>query len=204
MPAILLEIACGGLDDVLAAVRAGADRLELCSALELGGLTPSLGAALEVRGVTSTPFVAMVRPRAGDFAYSPAELRVMERDANLLLEAGASGIAFGCLTAEGSVDAESCRRVVRCAGASETVFHRAFDEVGDQLHALDLLVDLGVTRVLTSGGAKTALEGARRLRALVERAGGRIEILPAGGIREHNVEAVVRQTGCEQVHLSRR
>ena len=128
----------------------------------------------------------------------------MVRDAQLLLDANVAGIVFGCLTRDGLVDAHACEPFVALAVGTETVFHRAFDQIKDQLSALDVLIELGITRVLTSGGAKTALEGARRIRALVERAAGRIEILPAGGIREENVEAVVKQTGCEQVHLSRR
>lgn len=211
MPRITLEIACGSIQDAMIADRGGADRLELCSAMELGGLTPSLGLAFEVSERCTTPFVAMIRPRAGGFRFGGPDLAVMERDASLLLEAGASGIVFGCLTGDGDVDVKACRRLMRAAGRNESVFHpveavfhRAFDEARDQLGALDVLIDLGFTRVLTSGGAKTALEGVARIRQLVEKAAGRIEILPGGGIREHNVEAVVKQTGCEQVHLSRR
>lgn len=204
MESIVLELACGSLDDALAAVRAHADRIELCSALELDGLTPSLGTALEVDRISSVPFIAMVRPRSGDFVYSLAEIRVMDRDARLLMEAGASGIAFGCLTREGRIDEQSCERILSACNGSDTVFHRAFDQIADQLEALEILMRLGVTRVLTSGGAKSALEGAKQIRSLVERAAGQIEILPAGGIREENVEAVIRQTGCDAVHLSRR
>jgi copper homeostasis protein len=201
---IILEIACGDLRDALAAESARADRIELCSALDLEGLTPSLGTAVEVFRRISVPFVGMVRPRAGDFVYSSGELSVMLRDAQLLMDAGASGIVVGCLTNSGTIDARACEQFVALAGESETVFHRAFDRVKDQMVALQTLMDLGFTRILTSGGAPTALSGARRIRQFVERAAGRIEILPAGGIRENNVEAVVLQTGCEQVHLSRR
>ena len=208
---ILLEIACDGVQDAVLADQGGADRLELCAALALDGLTPSLGTVLEVGERVAAPVIAMLRPRAGNFVWSQAEVAVMERDASLLLESGAGGIAFGCLTDKGDVDARACKRLMRAAGRNETVFHpvetvfhRAFDQARDQMAALEALADLGVTRVLTSGGARTALEGVARIRALVEKADGRIEILPAGGIREHNVEAVVRQTGCDQVHLSRR
>ncbi len=201
---ILLEIACGDLNDALAADAARSDRIELCSALELEGLTPSLGTAVEVDRRLSVPFVAMVRPRAGGFVYSSDEKAVMLRDAQLLVDAGAVGIVVGCLTSSGTIDARACEKFVALAGEAEIVFHRAFDRIKDQVGALETLMDLGFTRVLTSGGAPTALAGARRIRALVERAAGRIEILPAGGIRENNVEAVVMQTGCEQVHLSRR
>jgi copper homeostasis protein len=201
---IQLEIACGDLNDALAADAARSDRIELCSALELEGLTPSLGTAVEVYRLARTPFVAMVRPRPGDFVYSRAEQEVMLRDAQLLMDAGAEGIVLGCLTSSGTVDARACEPFVALAGDADTVFHRAFDRIRDQLAALEVLMDLGFTRVLTSGGAPTALAGARKIRALMERAAGRIEILPAGGIRENNVEAVVTQTGCDQVHLSRR
>ena len=201
---ITLEIACGDLRDALAAESARADRVELCSALELEGLTPSLGTAVEAYRLLSIPFVAMVRPRAGDFVYGSGELGVMLRDAQLLLDAGAQGIVVGCLTSGGTVDARACEQFVALAGESETVFHRAFDRIRDQMTALQTLMDLGFTRVLTSGGAPTAAQGAKKIRSFVERSAGRIEILPAGGIRENNVEAVITQTGCTQIHLSRR
>ena len=204
MSRILLEITCESIDDALASELAGADRLELCASLAVDGLTPSLGFALEVLALVKVPFLAMVRPRAGDFVYAEQELGVMERDLGLLLEAGADGVVFGCPNREGRIAERACARLVDAADGAETVFHRAFDRLPDQLEGLETLAGLGVTRVLTSGGAKTALEGADRIRALVERAAGRIEILPGGGIREYNVEEVVRRTGCDQVHLSRR
>ena len=201
---ILLEIACGDLRDAMAAASGGADRLELCSALELDGLTPSLGTALEVYRAARVEFVAMVRPRAGDFVYSDAEVLVMLHDAQLLLDAGAAGIVVGCLTRDKEIDARACARFAALADGSSIVFHRAFDRVKEPAAALEMLVDLGFTRILTSGGKKTALEGVKEIRELVQRADGRIEILPGGGIREDNVDVVVKQTGCSQVHLSRR
>lgn len=204
MSRIVVEICCENLADAVAAEAARADRLELAQALELGGLTPSPGLVLVVGSHVGVPFVAMVRPRGGDFVYSGAEVDMMERDAGLLLEAGASGIVLGCLTRDDRIDERACERLIAVADRAEVVFHRAFDRLDDPLDALETLIDLGVSRVLTSGGAKTALEGAERIRALIERADGRIEILPGGGIREENVEQVVRRTGCTQVHLSRR
>jgi len=204
MSRILVEICCENLADAVAAKAARADRLELAQALELGGLTPSPCLALVVGARVSIPFVAMVRPRGGDFVYQDAELGVMERDAGLLLEAGASGIVMGCLTRDGRIDERACKRLIAVAGDAEVVFHRAFDRLKDPMDALESLIDLGVSRVLTSGGAKTALDGAERIKALIGRAEGRIEILAGGGIREANVEQVVRRTGCTQVHLSRR
>jgi copper homeostasis protein len=204
MSRILVEICCENLADAVAAEAARADRLELAQALELGGLTPSPGLALIVGARVVIPFVAMVRPRGGDFVYQDAELGVMERDAGLLLEAGASGIVIGCLTKDGRIDERACERLIGVVGDAEVVFHRAFDALKDPMGALAILIDMGVTRVLTSGGAGTAIEGADRIRALIERADGRIGILPGGGIREENVEQLVRRTGCTQVHLSRR
>ncbi|MFI5280196.1 MAG: copper homeostasis protein CutC [Gemmatimonadales bacterium] len=204
MSRIMVEICCENLVDAMAAQAARADRLELAQALELGGLTPSPGLALVVGARVPIPFVAMVRPRGGDFVYQDAEVSVMERDAGLLLEAGAAGIVFGCLTSEGRLDERACARLIAAADDADVVFHRAFDRLKDPFDALETLIDLGVNRVLTSGGARTALEGADRIRMLVERAAGRIEILPGGGIREENVEQLVRRTHCTQVHLSRR
>lgn len=204
MGPILLEIACASVADAVAAARGGADRLELCAALELGGLTPSLGLLAAVRRRARLPVMAMARPRAGDAVYTTAEWSVMEADAELLLEAGADGVVFGALDARGAVDERRTRGMVLLAAGAEVVFHRAFDAARDPFDALESLVACGVTRVLTSGNRPSALEGADRIRALVERAEGRIEVLPAGAIRESNVETVVRRTGCAAVHLSRR
>jgi copper homeostasis protein len=129
---------------------------------------------------------------------------VMKADAELLLEAHADGIVFGALDGKGRVDERRCRGMALLAAGAPVVFHRAFDATPDTFDALDALIACGVTRVLTSGGAPTALEGVDRIRRLVERAAGRIEILPGGGIRESNVEEIVRRTGCAAVHLSRR
>ncbi len=199
----MLEVCCGTLEDALAAEAGGADRVELCAALELDGLTPSLGTVMEARERLDIPVVVMLRPRTGDFRYGRTELATMRRDADLALTAGADGIVFGMLARDGSVDEGPVRAMVEIADGADTVFHRAFDQAPDPAVALETLIALGVSRVLTSGGAPTALEGAAGLRALVEQAAGRIEILAGGGIREPNVEEIVRTTGVTQVHLRR-
>jgi copper homeostasis protein len=200
---ILIEVAVGGVEGARVAHECGADRLELNAGLELGGLTPSLGALLEVRGATPLPVVAMVRPRAGGFAYSADEFRTMERDAELMLEHGADALALGVLTADGAIDLERCRGLIRRVGPGrEVVFHRAFDRVRDPHGALEQLIDLGVRRVLTSGQRASAAEGAELIRGLIERAAGRIEVLPGGGIRAGNVAEVVARTGAGQIHGS--
>lgn len=205
---ILLETIVSSLDDARAAAAGGADRFELCSALALGGLTPSLGTLAAIKAETPVPVMFMVRPREGGMAYTAGEFAVMERDAALALEAGADGLVFGFLTPEGAVDAPRCRRFVEGARSRagsrplQLAFHRAFDVVADPRIALEQLVDLGVTRVLTSGRAALAMDGLDEIRRTVEQAAGRIQVLPGGGLRAEDVEEAVRRTRVGQVHLS--
>ena len=200
--AVRLEICCGSLEDALAAREGGADRIELSSALCVGGLTPSLGTILEVKARAGVPVMVMIRPRAAGFHYRHAEIVVMERDLEAALQAGADGVVFGALRADGSVDEDACRRLRSAVRDREVVFHRAFDVTPDPFRALEQLIDQGFTRVLTSGQRASALLGSTTLRRLIEQARGRIEVLPGGGIRAHNVQEIVRATGCRQVHLS--
>ena len=206
----IIEICIASVEDAIVAQAGGADRVELNAALELGGLTPSLGAMREVRQAVSLPIVAMVRPRPGDFCYSDSDLRIMSRDIELMLEAGADGIAFGILSVDGRVDVGRCKQLIRLVRPSNPprwqgpVFHRAFDFVSDPFNTLETLIDLGFQRVMTSGQCPAAMEGSTLIRMLMERARGRIEILPAGGIRPSNVQALLQQTGCNQVHASLR
>jgi copper homeostasis protein len=202
MARVLLEICCGSIDDAIEAEKGGADRVELCSALFLGGLTPSLGTIQEAKRRLKIPVVVMVRPRAGGFAYSEAEMASMERDVEAAVEAGADGIVFGILQADGRIDLARCRRIRQLIGERQAVFHRAFDVTPDPYEALEQLVDLGITRVLTSGQKDSVPEGVELIRKLIERAGARIEILPGGGIQSWNVKEMIEKTGCRQVHLT--
>jgi copper homeostasis protein len=201
---VLLEVCVASVDDALAAVRGGADRLEVNAALALGGLTPSAGLFAEVRNLVQVPVIAMVRPRPGGFAYSDADFRVMLRDAEALLEAGADGLAFGVLTPSGEVDADRCRRLRNLCQDRAAVFHRAFDVTLDPFAALETLVDLGVARVMTSGQEATAYNGVPLIADLIRHSAGRIEVLPAGGINRFTAADVVARTGCDQVHASLR
>jgi copper homeostasis protein len=205
MPApVLLEVCVATLEDALAARAGGADRLELNSALALGGLTPSLGLLIEARQTVTLPLVALLRPRPGGFCYGTADFKVMERDLDLLLEHGADAVALGVLTEDGEIDARRCRQLLRRLGPQEAVFHRAFDVVPDPFAALEQLVDLGFRRVMSSGQEENAYNGAPIIAELLLRAAGRIEVLPAGGINRFNVEDVIARTGCTQVHASLR
>ncbi len=202
---ILLEIIVASSDDAIAACAGGADRFEVCSALALGGLTPSLGTVKAIKEAVDVPAMCMVRPREGGMAYGKGEFRAMLLDAELLLEAGADGLVFGLLTPDGDVDLSRCRELMQLVEAAgrpvETVFHRAFDVTASPEVALEQLVDLGITRILTSGRAPTALEGAGEIKKNVEQARGRIEILPGCGLDAESVEKIVQLTGADQVHL---
>ncbi len=212
MKRTLLETIVISLDDARAAAEAGADRFELCSALALGGLTPSAGTVAGIKAEVDVPVLCMVRPREGGMAYAEGEFQAMLRDAELFVDAGAEGVVFGFLTPEGQLDLRRIRvfmRQLETAAAGRPVtatFHRAFDVVAEPETALEQLIDLGVERILTSGRAPTALEGAEQIRAYREQADGRIGILPGGGIDLGNLTEVVRRTGSDEVHvyLSRR
>ena len=197
---ILLEVAVATLQDAQTAHSAGADRLELSSALELGGLTPSLGTFLAIGEFVPLLIVAMLRPRPGGFVYSEPEFLTLQRDADVLLSHGAAGVVFGFLTPERTIDARRTEFLLKQIGAKQSVFHRAFDVASDPLAALDCLIDLGVTRLLTSGQESSAAAGADLIRRLIERAAGRIEILPGAGISPENAAALVAQTGATQLH----
>lgn len=182
-----------------AAMAAGADRLELCGPGE-GGLTPDpvLLASLAQRQRRSVH--AMVRPRAGDFVYDAAEFEAMRQTIARHRDCGAQGVVFGILLSDGRLDIARMRELVGLAGGMHVVCHRAFDATPDADAALDALIALGVHEVLTSGQASTAVEGAATLRRLRARAAGRIALLAGGGIRPHNVQAVVAQSGVPRVH----
>jgi copper homeostasis protein len=199
---VLLEVCVASLSDALAAEAAGADRLELNCALSEGGLTPSLGLLVEVKAAVGVQVIVMARPRPGGFSYADAEFAVMRRDIDLALTHGADGIAFGALHEDGRVDVDRCKQIVGQIGVRESVFHRAFDVVPRPAEALEQLIDLGVKRVLTSGQARGALDGAQLIAELRGRANGRIELLPAGGVNSANVKEVIDRTGCNQVHGS--
>jgi copper homeostasis protein len=202
MGKLLLEICCGAAEDAIEAAAGGADRVELCSALFLGGLTPSLGSLLQVKQQTKIPVMAMNRPRAAGFYYSATEFAVMERDADLLLEHGADGIVFGVLNPDGTIDVARSRRLRDRIGSRQAVFHRAFDVTPDPIRALEELIDLGITRVLTSGQKSGAPAGAALIRQLTEHARRRIEVLPGAGIDLDNVRRLVADTGCNQIHMT--
>lgn len=199
---VLLEACVASANEALAAVEVGADRVELNRAPERDGLTPSVAEVSAAVSEVSAPVIAMLRPHDRGFVYSATEFAGMTSDLDELLEAGAAGVAFGALTAQKTVDSMKMSQLVRAAGDRSVVFHRAFDAVPDPFTALEQLIDLGVTRILTSGQARTAVEGIGVLIELIEQASGRIEILPGAGVSPSNALELADRTGCDQLHGS--
>ena len=200
----ILEICCGSVDDVIAAERGGADRVELNCDLFHGGLTPSVGMLRTAKRHTALPIIVMIRPRNGGFCYTQIEYETALEDARQLLEAGADGLAFGFLHEDGSPDlARTAQLTQLCHDYHcQAVFHRAFDVVPRWSEAIASFIHLGITRILTSGQAPTAIQGIPQLNAMIEQAAGRIEILPGSGINPHNIEMFLDAVAVSQVHLS--
>ena len=227
----LLEVCCGNLESVDAAVLGGARRIELCADLPLDGLTPPMDwlRTVKTRYPEMTVHV-LIRPRAGDFCYAPEEVETMVSQVEEALEAGADGIVAGCLTPERDVDIPAMERIVRvvedwnlarefadsdlCHAANDShffpgparrvsiTFHRAFDRCRRPFDALEQLIGLRCDRILTSGQAPTVVEGADMLRELHRRARGRIGILPGGGVTPENAARILALTGCTEIHAS--
>ena len=181
---------------------AGADRIELCSNLELGGTTPSPGQLRCVKKNLIIPVHVLIRPRGGDFVYSESELEEMIESIEYCRSIGVEGVVFGILTPEGRVDMEKVRHLLTHTEGLVTTFHRAFDMVTHQDRALENIIELGLDRILTSGGQESTPEGIKQIAALVEQADERITIMPGGGINENNIEDVIHFTGAQEFHLS--
>ncbi|EPQ64743.1 Bgt-3522 [Blumeria graminis f. sp. tritici] len=200
-----LEIACFNAYSARIAAACGAGRIELCASFSLGGTTPSLSTflALQTDPAQITPIHVMIRPRGGNFVYTDEEYQVMLETVDVFSHAGASGFVFGVLTASGSVNLSQCRGLVKRAQGKTCVFHKAFDEIAEtDLEAqLQVLIDSGISAVLTSGKAASAEEGIEVLRKLITVAGGRIEIIIGGGVRSSNVEKI-RDLGAKWLHSS--
>lgn len=202
MRSFRIEICCGSADDVIEAYRAGADRTELNADLFMGGLTPTVGTLQVAKKYAPIPVMCMIRPRGGGFCYTDREFDTALADARLLLDHGADGIVFGFLRPDGTIDKERCQEMAGLASGRTTVFHRAIDVVPDWRQAIDLLTEIGITRILTSGQNQSASLGADIIRDMRLYAGEKIEILPGSGITPENAANVLDRTGCSQIHMS--
>jgi copper homeostasis protein len=200
----VLEISVDSVESAVAAESGGAQRIELCSALAEGGLTPSLGLIRAVRSRSRICVHIMIRPRAGDFLYSDDDFSVMRDDIALAAQCAVDGIALGLLTADGNVDVERTRELVELARPMEVTFHRAFDMVRDLDHALEEVIQTGADRILTSGGEPTALLGCEHIRKLVRVSDGRIRIMAGGRVRAENVRRIAQITGVLEFHAALR
>ena len=204
MKKILVEVCCGSADDVIEAKKAGADRVELNSDLFHGGLTPTVGSLLVAKRETGMKIMTMIRPREGGFCYTEAEFAVAIEDAKQLLANGSDGLVFGFLHTDGTIDVIRTAILANLAysAGKEAVFHRAIDVVPDWKQALDILIDLNITRVLTSGQEADVSSGTETVREMIRYAAGRIQILPGAGITARNYQRIVAETGTDQIHLA--
>lgn len=198
----LLEVCAGSLPSVEAAVEGGAERIELCSALPLDGLTPSVGLLKYVRErYPQLTIHVLIRPREGNFVYSQSELRTMLMDIEEAMP-WADGFVSGTLTAEGDVDIPATDLLVRATHGKPFTFHRAFDHCRQPLVALEQLITLGCSRILTSGQAPKAVQGIRLLRQLRDLSDGRLLIMPGGGVNTENARQIMDLTGTTEIHGS--
>jgi copper homeostasis protein len=201
---IEIEVCVDSVASALTAERGGADRIELCSSLIEGGVTPSAGLMEIVRRSVSFPMHVMIRPRGGDFFYDEHEFEVMQHDVALAKTLGADGVVFGILDTHGRVDASRTRELVELAHPLSVTFHRAFDMTDDLFRALEDVWSTGADRLLTSGGEQTAVQGIDTIAELVKRAGKRIFIMAGSGIKPENARGLVDRTGVREIHVGLR
>ena len=200
----ILEICAGSVASAIAARDGGAQRIELCAALEVGGVTPSEGLIAEARKVEGLVLNVIIRPRGGDFLYDSHETACMEEDIRTCKRLGVDGVVIGALTADGDIDTATCKRLINAADGMSVTFHRAFDMCRNPQKALEELIALGCHRVLTSGQAATAEAGTELLHKLVEQADGRIIIMPGCGVNSNNAAKILQATGANEIHASAR
>jgi copper homeostasis protein len=199
-----LEVIGFDLVSCLTAESQGADRIELCANPHEGGTTPSYGMIAVAKANTSIQLFPIIRPRGGDFLFSQLEFQSMIADVEQCAQLGCDGVVIGMLVEDGGVDVGRCAELIRHAGAMQVTFHRAFDRVKDPMRSLEEIVDLGCTRILTSGLHPNVQLGQEMLRALVDAAGDRITIMPGAGVRSSNILELAKFTGARAFHSSAR
>lgn len=199
-----IEVCIDNLESLHHAIEGGATRIELCSSLALGGLTPSFGLIKLAAQLSSVPIYAMIRPRQGDFLYSADDIDSMIEDIHAAATAGVDGIVFGVLKADGSIDMRLAQRIMTVATECQlgTTFHRAIDQCADYCQAIDDVATLGCERILTSGLAPTAVEGIDVLKKMVIQADGRFDVMAGAGVTAENALHISQQTGITSLHLS--
>ncbi|MFZ0515872.1 MAG: copper homeostasis protein CutC [Acidobacteriaceae bacterium] len=201
---MILEICVDSVESAIASQAGGAQRVELCSDLNEGGIAPSNGLIQAVRKHVAIDVFVMVRPRGGDSFYTSYEFDVMKADVVRMKELGADGIVVGMLDQDGHVDVERTRQLVQLAAPMQVTFHRAFDMSADLGQSLERVIETGAHRILTSGGVQTISQGAERVTQLIDAANGRIRILVGGGIRQENIRKIAQRTKATEFHCSLR
>ncbi|MDW6005342.1 copper homeostasis protein CutC [Vibrio mangrovi] len=199
---IKVEVCVDNIESVKNAVNAGADRIELCSSLQLGGITPTAGLIRFAVRNAPIPVYAMIRPRSGDFLFSNDEVALVNDEIQFLHDMGVDGIVIGALMQDATINLQAVRQWVGSAKGMEVTFHRAFDWVEDPSSSLEQLIDLGCHRVLTSGLQATAVAGIACLHNLVQQAGNRIIVMPGCGVNPANARQIIESTGATEIHLS--
>lgn len=194
-----LEICANSIESALNAQNGGADRVELCTELSVGGVTPSKGMIQMARELLDIPLYVLIRPRSGDFHYSIMELEIMKEDIAYCAEIGCDGVVIGALTQDRKIDEAKTMLLMQEAGFMDVTFHKAFDEVQNQFEALDTLKEIGVQRILTSGGAQTAVQGIDVIGELIEEADEEVIVMPGGGIRPDNLD-LIKGLGAMEYH----
>lgn len=198
------EVCANSVESCLAAQEGGAQRVELCASIPEGGTTPSYGEIKTARRLLDIRLHVIIRPRGGDFLYTPTEIETMLEDIRVARQAGADGLVFGCLTPEGDIDLSLMKKLMEASGNTPVTFHRAFDHCRNPYRALDELASLGVARILTSGQQPTAPQGAPLLKDLQSYARGRIILLAGCGVNEKNIRQLAQETGIHEFHFSAR
>lgn len=197
-----IEICVDNLESLISANRLPIDRIELCSALSVGGISPNFGLLQQAVEISTIPLAVMIRPRAGDFVFSAHEISAMLNEIALCKSLGIQHIVIGALSAQGEIDVDTTQRLIEAAEDMEITFHRAFDLCVDPFRALEQLIALKCKRILSSGQAKSAFEGIPLLQKLVEKAANRIQIMAGCGVNANNVQAILRETQAPQIHFS--
>ena len=199
---ITIEVCVDNIESLLTAQQSGADRIELCSALALGGLTPNAGFVQKSIDLTTIPLYTIIRPRAGDFVYSEQEIDIMVSDIKFMKLLGIEGVVIGALTSDGDIDEAALKRLMSASRDIGVTFHRAFDLCNDPKQALEILINAGCERVLTSGQQAKAEQGCELIKQLVAQADGRISIMPGAGVNPENAEKIIALTQVKELHLS--
>lgn len=197
---LTFEACVGSFSQAIEAEKRGANRIELCDNLTEKGTTPSYGSIKAAKRYLKIPFFPIIRPRGGDFVYSPEEIEIMKEDINICRELGIEGVVIGALKSDNTIDLETVKRLIELAGNMQITFHMAFDLVPDKLKAIDSLIELGVKRILTTGGTGNAITGKEELKKFIDYSHGRIIILPGGGVTKDNYMLLKEYLGCCEFH----